>query len=137
LRRRALLVNAFALHGIRRRVGDDTAQAQHMLTAGGVAVCGLGRVGPLELGGCGKAEVGGLRSRGVRGIGLASRTTLWSALTFGALVRWSFAKRVGLSLAVDGVVPLLQRHFAIGDADVGRNGPVGVRLLAGIGVRFG
>ncbi|HWB77167.1 MAG TPA: hypothetical protein VG755_19510 [Nannocystaceae bacterium] len=137
LRRRALVVQGFVLHGIQRRVTSEGVEARHRLTAGGIATCGLGRVGPIDLGGCGKVELGQLRSNGTRGLALSSSRGLWAAVSFGALVRWSFIERVGLSLAVDGVVPLLQQRFVVGDADVGRSGPIGVRVLAGLVVRFG
>lgn len=137
LQRRALVVHGFVLHGIQRRVASEGVAAQHRLTAGGIAMCGLGRVGPVELGGCGKVELGRLASRGTRGVQLVSSHALWSALSFGALVRWRFVERAALSLAVDGVVPLLQQRFQVGEANVGRSGPIGVRVLAGLAVRFG
>ena len=137
LRRRALVVHGFVLHGIQRRVAREGVEARHRLTAGGIAVCGLGRAGPIDVGGCGKAELGQLRSNGTRGLQLTSSRGFWAAVSFGALVRWSFIERVGLSLAVDGVVPLLQQRFQVGAANVGRSGPIGVRVLAGLAVRFG
>ncbi len=137
LRHRWLGVHAFALHGILRNVANAGVRADHLLVAGGLGMCALGRVRSFELGGCVKAELGWLRSRGRVGEALAETGTLWGAASLGARARWIFATRGLLGLDVDAVVPFFPRPFLIGDAQVGRSGPLGVRLLAAIGVRFG
>lgn len=137
LRWRWLGVHAIVLHGIRRDIAQNGVEARHSLLAGGLAVCALGPIGAFELGGCAKAELGGLRSEARRGRDLEpADTDLWAAGSLGALARWTFARRWALSLAADAVVPR-GSSFVIGSVPVGKAGPIGVRLLAGIAVRFG
>ena len=127
-------LSAFGLYGFGRRVTARDVAAQHRLAAGGVSVCGVAPLGAFELGGCASAELGALSSAGIRGRALQRQQSPWAAGSLGAFGSWRFASRWALVLRVDAVLPLVRRRFFVGDALVGRIGPIGVRALAGLTV---
>ena len=120
--------------GFGRRVGASDVAARHRLAAGGLSICGVAPLRAFDLGGCAGAELGALLSEGVRGRALARSRTIWGAGSIGAFAAWRFASRWSLVLRVDAVLPTVRREFLVGDARVGRVGPVGVRALGGLAV---
>jgi hypothetical protein len=103
----------------------------------GCARLGRGRV---EFPLCGGLEFGGSRGRG-RGPGARTATGAWVAGVVSAGVAWHPHRLLSVSLALQGVAPLVWPRFEVRDAqgafDLFEARPVTARLLAGLEVRLG
>ena len=115
-------------------------EARVGLLAAGLRGCGVPGRGVIEVPLCGGVEAGALRGAG-SGAALAEPGTdalPWLAVTAGPGLVWSPVPRVGLGLALEVVVPLLPRRFAVaGFGDVySPAAPVAGRALASLELRF-
>jgi hypothetical protein len=104
--------------------------------------CGLLRPGPLELPLCGGLDVGAVHGVGVGVASPRSVASLRLAFTAGGALVWRPARwkqRVGPWIGADLLVALVRARFRATPATPGlvhHTPPVGVRVAAGIEVRF-
>jgi hypothetical protein len=100
--------------------------------------CGVPARRRLEVPLCLAVEAGALEGRGTGATQAQQHARRpWVALLAGPAVSFVPTPRLALMAGVDLVVPLWRAVFLIGDERVHRPLPAGVRVSAGIEVRFG
>lgn len=113
------------------------AGARLDLWAVGPRGCYAPRWRTLEVPVCAGAEIGSMRGDGI-GLSVSRRArATWAAVTGGAALLWVPLRWIAVGGGVDGVVALTRPSFVIDDVGtVHRPRPAGVRIHAGIEVRF-
>lgn len=107
------------------------------LFTGGVTACGLAPVGRFDLGGCGGVEAGVMRGTSFGVTELGAGSSLWLAVTVGAMGRARLNDRVGVVVEVAGALPLLRPNFVIDNVGaVFQTGSAALRGSAGVEVTF-
>jgi hypothetical protein len=104
----------------------------------GASICRLWSFSPLEWGPCVGAEVQHVNAFGVGGAIQRAGSTTWWGLSLGMFARAQLLPMFGMSIAVEGVVPMLRPQFVFSDV-VGplyRVGAVAFQLSVGPEVRF-
>ncbi len=121
----------------RAQADDVDAGADLDLWAVGPRGCYAPRWRTLEVPVCAGAEIGSMRARGY-GLSVSRRAhATWAAVTGGAALLWVPLRWIAVGGGVDAVVPLTRPSFVIDDVgQVHRPRPAGVRIHAGIEVRF-
>jgi hypothetical protein len=128
--------------------GDDATPVQDhpgqggtfTLATGGARGCATRLFGPVEIGPCLGAEMDFMRGSGTAQIPGEGRGH-WSALDGSALASWNPARRFGLNVRADGVLPLARPSFVIsqqsGAGDIFVHRPaMTFRAAVGIEARF-
>lgn len=128
-----------AMHWFSRsaRVAGDLG-GDLRLTAATVSACGRLGVRRIELPMCGGMELGAMHGRGVNVDRPATDRVFWSAVVLGPRVGWSPVRRFAISGQADALIPLARYRFQVRGLgeDVYAVPPVGVRVVAGVELRF-
>jgi hypothetical protein len=107
------------------------------LAAGSVAGCALLGGGGLRGGPCAGLELGQLRARAVGVSRSTPRAAWWLAASAGAGLSWETARRLAVSLRLDGLVPLERPQFEIDNVGpVFRTAALCGRIAVGLDLRF-
>ncbi len=122
----------------RGRFADrEDAGADLHLVSSGVTGCVVGRLKRVRLPGCAGLEGGVIVGRGVGVAAPRTDVVAWVALPVSFGVDVGVGRFLLLSVAVEGVFPLLRTVFVVeGLGDVFRPAAAAVRALAGLGVSW-
>jgi len=112
-------------------------EARGRVGLGALAVrgCGVPAWRTLEFPLCAAIEAGALQGRGVgETVDPSSAHRPWVAVAFGPALAWLPIPRLAVVVGIDAVMPVWRARFLIGDEQVHRPQPIGVR--AGLGLEF-
>jgi hypothetical protein len=114
-----------------------TAGGRLSLLAAGARYCRSVREGTIEVAGCGSLEAGAIMGSGFGITMPVSGAAPWIAPGVGGLGLWNFSRYFSLALAIEGLIPVVRRDFAIeGLGSVHRPPPISARAFFGVEARF-
>ena len=121
----------------RATVAGREAGADVSLVAGAARLCAVPWRGPIEAGGCLGFEAGALLGEGFGVSSPDSSAAPWLAPEAGLFAAYTLTRRLGLTVALDALVPLARKRFVLtGVSEVFTPPPFTVRAGLGLELRF-